>query len=93
MNFGKNLLGKCVLLVVLMCSSVVIFAQQDNRQGPPPRPPQEALDACKSLQANQECSFTSPEGKVTGTCWAPEDKPLDCKPNNAKHGPSQENQR
>ncbi len=60
--------------------------QQGNEQqgeGQHRRPPQEALDACKSLKAGQDCSFTSPHGAVSGTCFAPEGKPLACRPKNA----------
>lgn len=71
------------------------FAQQNSN--PPPKPPEnngappehrgpppEAVAACKSLAAGATCSFTSPRGAETGTCFAPEGKPLACRP---KHGP------
>jgi hypothetical protein len=46
----------------------------------PRRPPKEAIDACKSVAAGKACSFTAPQGTLSGTCWAPEGKPLACKP-------------
>lgn len=50
----------------------------------PHGPPPEALDACKDKKANDSCQFSSPRGDgVTGTCWAPQGKPLACKPANA----------
>jgi len=47
-----------------------------EHRGPPP----EALAACKSLVSGAECSFTTERGSRKGTCWAPEGKPLACKP-------------
>ncbi len=51
--------------------------------GPPPQPPQEALAVCKTLTSGAACSFTGQRGSVTGTCWAPQGKPLACKPKDA----------
>jgi hypothetical protein len=48
--------------------------------GEPRRPPKEAIEACRSVAAGKACSFTSPQGILSGTCWAPEGKPLACKP-------------
>jgi hypothetical protein len=50
--------------------------QGQQRHGPPP----EAVAACKSQAAGAACSFTSPHGVVKGSCWAPEGKPLACRP-------------
>jgi hypothetical protein len=47
-----------------------------QRRGPPP----EALAACKSLTAGQACSVTMGSNTIKGTCWAPEGKPLACRP-------------
>jgi hypothetical protein len=73
------------------------FAQQSSTQQAPPKPPEgqegsqerrgpppEALAACKSLTAGAACNFTSPRGAETGTCFAPEGRPLACRP---KYGP------
>lgn len=54
-------------------------AQPKPGEGPPP----EALAACSKLAADQVCSFNSPHGAVTGTCWAPTGKALACKPKRA----------
>jgi hypothetical protein len=54
--------------------------QQGEQTGRPHRPPPEALDACKSLAAGAACGFTSPRGAVKGTCFAPEGRPLACRP-------------
>jgi hypothetical protein len=52
-------------------------------QGPPHGPPPEALAACKALTAGQSCSFSSPRGSESGSCWAPPGKALACKPAHA----------
>jgi len=82
-NFMKSSGRKGVhlaLVFALSAASCLVSAQAAQGQGGPRKPPQEALDACKSQAAGQACSFTSDRGAVTGTCWAPEGKPLACKP-------------
>jgi hypothetical protein len=49
---------------------------EGQRRGPPP----EALAACKSLAAGQECTVTVASSTLKGTCWAPEGKALACRP-------------
>nr|WP_315466388.1 hypothetical protein [uncultured Rhodoferax sp.] len=77
-----------------------VIAQQSSSQQPPPKPPEghggppggpppEALAACKSLAAGAACSFTTPRGAETGTCSAPEGKPLSCRPKNGPGGPGE----
>ena len=63
-----------------------LSAQPADGNGGPRKPPAEALDACKSLSSGQACSFSSPQGVVKGSCWAPEGKPLGCKPKDAPAG-------
>jgi hypothetical protein len=46
----------------------------------PPTPPVEALAACNTAAAGAPCNFSSPQGTVSGNCWAPVGKPLACKP-------------
>jgi hypothetical protein len=49
----------------------------------PPRhsgPPPEALQACKDKQAEAACTFTGPRGSMEGSCFAPQGKPLACRP-------------
>jgi hypothetical protein len=48
------------------------------RGGPPP----EALAACSTLKPDQPCSFRARERDLKGTCWAPQGKPLACRPGN-----------
>jgi hypothetical protein len=43
-------------------------------------PPPEAISACNSSTSGAQCSFSADGVRLTGTCWAPEGKPLACKP-------------
>ncbi len=72
-----------LLAVLASLASTPVMAQPKPGEGPPP----EALAACSQLAANQACSFNSPRGPVTGTCWAPSGKALACKPQNAPPPP------
>ena len=54
----------------------------------PRKPPAEALAACKASTAGSDCSFTGPRGAQKGTCWAPEGKPLACRPKAPAEGAS-----
>lgn len=61
--------------------------QQGGEGGGHRRPPPEALEACKSLKSNAACSFQHPErGTIKGSCFAPEGKPLACRPADAPKG-------
>jgi hypothetical protein len=90
---------KHVLLAVVLGSlSTITLAQsgqakedgaKQGRRGPPPQ----ALAACASSNAGDACSFTGRRGERAGSCWAPEGKPLACKPSNArKRGGKRRNQ-
>ena len=54
-------------------------AEGGGHRGPPP----EALVACKSLAAGAACGFSGERGSMKGSCWAPEGKPLACRPKGA----------
>lgn len=74
------------ILISLLCVgslalSGLALAQRGGHKRPPRRPPPEAIDACKDKAAGDSCSFKSPHGTLSGTCWAPsEDLPLACRP-------------
>lgn len=55
---------------------------EDPRRGPPP----EAIDACKSLASGAACSVNLGSKTIKGACWAPEGKPLACKPDGGPEG-------
>lgn len=75
--FGLSI---CTFALTACCG---LFAQTADGAGGPRKPPPEALAACKTLSSGQACGFTAPHGAVKGTCWAPEGKPLACKPTDA----------
>jgi hypothetical protein len=54
--------------------------EQGGADGPRRGPPPEALAACKSLAAGAACSVTLGSNTLKGSCWAPEGKPLACRP-------------
>jgi hypothetical protein len=72
---------------VVMLSSLA-FAQEGppGGRGPPRRPPPEALAACEGKSAGASCSFSHESHSVSGTCFAPEGKPLACKPDRPPPG-------
>lgn len=63
-----------------------LFAQPTDGKSGPSQPPPEAMAACQSLSGGHACSFTSPRGAMKGACWAPEGKPLACRPKDAPSG-------
>ena len=79
------------LIIALLATSLITgtaFAQDDtdNRRKMDRRgPPEAALQACVSSVQGDPCSF---EGRgdevVEGTCEAPDDKPLACRPEGGK---------
>jgi hypothetical protein len=60
-------------------------SQQSPPQGAPPAPPAQAVAACNGLSENAACSFTTPHGKITGTCVSGITTSLACVP--ASHKP------
>lgn len=67
-----------LVALVLSLSAGASFAQPRGGQ-----PPAEALAACKSAKQGDACSFTGDRGKASGSCEAPEGKPLACRPSDA----------
>lgn len=77
----------CVLALTAVAAEV---APRQPRPGEGPArmgPPPEALKACSSLKAEAACSFDGRDGKVSGTCFAPPNRPLACRPKGAPMGP------
>ena len=87
MKSASTLLIQLGLFAVLSGSSGLLLAHQTEGRDGPPKPPKEAFESCKTLSAGDACSFSSPRGAVSGACWAPEGKPLACKPKDAPGGP------
>lgn len=80
---------KPVLICTLLLAAVTAGAQ--SPAGPPPGghrgPPPEALAACKTAKAGADCSFTHDSRTLKGSCWAPEGRPLACRPKDAPPPP------
>ena len=79
--FARGQAGLVAIATALL--SACACAQPNAR---PPPPPAEAFAACKAVPAGAACSFSAPQGVVIGSCWAPEGKPLACKPKSAPAG-------
>ena len=82
---ARTTLASLAALAIALCSATAL-AQPKSGEGPPGGrggPPAEALAACKTLKADDACSFTSDRGAASGSCWAPEGKPLACRPKDA----------
>ena len=80
------------LLFSLLLAVAAAHAQPQG--GPPPGgehrgPPPEALAACKTAKAGADCSFTHDSRTASGSCWAPEGRPLACRPKDMPPPPPQ----
>jgi hypothetical protein len=64
-------------LASCLACSAGYAADPPSRPGPPP----EAIAACEKLAVGNACSFKAGErGAMNGSCWAPEGRPLACRP-------------
>ncbi|HEV6967667.1 hypothetical protein [Roseateles sp.] len=77
---------KPLLIPALWLAACAAGAQPQG--GPPPGgehrgPPAEALAACKTAKAGADCSFAHGDRTLKGSCWAPEGRPLACRPKDA----------
>jgi hypothetical protein len=78
---------RCIgIVMAALWAAVEATAQPWAGDAAPSFPPREALAACKDLKAGQDCSFTVKNEAVKGSCWAPGDMPLACKPKSAPTG-------
>ena len=68
------------MLGAVVLAGMAAAQPQEGNGGQRRPPPPEAFEACKGLTAAKDCKFVTPEGPVTGTCFAPEGKPLACRP-------------
>lgn len=81
-NFALAMILVGAAFALSLCLADAASAQPAGGEGHRPPPP-EALQACKSLASGAACKFTSPQGSLTGSCWAPQDRPLACRPKDA----------
>lgn len=70
-------------LAALMLCTLGATAQPKPGEGQGGGPPAEALAACKTTKAGDACSFSGPQGKASGSCWAPQGRALACRPKDA----------
>lgn len=80
----------CSLLLAALGASAQ--PQGGPPPGPPPGgghrgPPPEALAACKAAKSGADCGFTHDGRALKGSCWAPEGRPLACRPKDAPPPP------
>ncbi|MEL7535919.1 MAG: hypothetical protein AAFZ58_07885 [Pseudomonadota bacterium] len=77
------------ILVPLLASTLLTtgaFAQDsdDPSERKHRRPPPVALEACAAAVEGDSCAFEGRRGEtLEGTCQAPQDKPLACRPDGA----------
>lgn len=71
-----------VIATLLIVSQAYAGNEGENeRRGEHRGPPQVALEACASSVQGDPCSFEGRRGEaLEGTCEAPDDKPLACRP-------------
>jgi hypothetical protein len=86
MNTSYLQFTRTAVALGLALNGLVAMAQAPGQKDMPRMPPPEALSACQTAKAGQDCSFNGPQGQAKGTCWAPEGKPLACKPAQAPEG-------
>ncbi|MDJ0643439.1 MAG: YHYH protein [Erythrobacter sp.] len=68
-------------LALVTVAPHVMAQRSDNGRGGPPA---EAVHACSGLQTNDTCSFATPHGELSGSCFAPGGRGgLACRP--ARH--------
>lgn len=86
MKLTGSFIAQVGCLAWLFIASGTSIAQTPQSGGEQRKPPREAMEACKALSAGQGCSFSSSERSLKGTCWAPQGKPLACKPQGLPQG-------
>ena len=67
---------------LLLTSTAIAESDEDNKPRREHRgPPEVALEACANLVQGDACSFEGRRGEsLEGSCEAPDDKPLACRP-------------
>lgn len=71
-----------LIATLLLAGTAYAESDQDNKSSREHRgPPEAALEACSTLVQGDPCSFEGRRGDtLEGTCEAPDDKPLACRP-------------
>ncbi len=87
-SHAQNILRTAVPMTALLISFAANGQSAPSKAAHPCGPPPEAIEACKTQKSEAQCSFVSPRATVKGTCWAPEGKPLACRPKDAPPPPA-----
>ncbi len=71
-----------LIATLLLVGTAYAESDQENKERREHRgPPEAALEACSTLVQGDPCSFEGQRGDtLEGTCEAPDDKPLACRP-------------
>lgn len=82
-------------ILCMVCLPAFALAQPSDGEGRRKGrrgPPAEAVTACEGASAGDACRFEGRRGEMAGTCFAPDDKPLACRPerNRRRRGPRDE---
>jgi hypothetical protein len=88
-------IGLAFAVATALFGSVIVHAQSTSGQaakggkaeGKGKGPPREMIAACANKASGASCTATGPQGRtITGTCMAPEGRPLACRPTNGGQG-------
>jgi hypothetical protein len=85
---GRTVLIGLVGFAIGSLGAISVVAQESSNSGPPGGgkggPPPQMLKICVGKAMGDACSAKGPNGQtVTGTCGAPEGRPLACRPRGA----------
>ena len=75
----------CLTLILLTATSATADDSENaNQERQQRRPPPAAIEACAAAVQGDRCTFAGRNNEqVEGSCFAPADKPLACRPDNA----------
>lgn len=81
---GSTLVSGCLLVCGLASvGTASLSAQQRSSSSAGGQPAKEMLKACEDKSLGDRCFATPPQrSEVTGTCFAPQGRPLACRPRN-----------
>ena len=75
--------------ILFIATAIAKDGENEDRQREHGKPPEVALEACAAAVQGDPCSFIGRRGEALGgTCEAPEDKPLACRPEGGPPPPS-----
>lgn len=82
----ENWITVAVFALTIVFASARTGAEEEDAEEEK-RPPREAVEACQSASQGDACSFSGRRGEwVQGSCEAPPQRPLACRPSNPPPG-------